>query len=159
MLGLRIDPDSGAAGAPAVRALRQLHDFLERRHAEAAVESAVRRPQCRQTLAGTQRLDLGKREILREPTRHRLSVDDLGAAPVGEFGMQRNVGRAPDLIFMTSDEYAVAGHDQIGLDIVRPLLDRALVTLEGMFRPLPARPAMGNHYYARRIGHRHIPAE
>ena len=82
-----------------------------------------------------------------------LAVDDLGAAPPGELGMLRNVRRAPDLVLMTGDEYAVAGHDQVGLDIVRALLDRSLVTLEGMFRPLPARPSMGNHDYARRVRH------
>ena len=151
-------PRFSPAGARAIGALRQLHDFLEGRHPEAAVEGAVRRPQGRQALARAQRLDLGEREILREPTRHRLAVDDLGAAPVGEFRMLRDVRRAPDLVLMTRDEHAVAGHDQIGLDIVRALLDGALVTFEGMFRPLPARPAMGNDDHARRIGHRYIPA-
>ncbi len=78
--------------------------------------------------------------------RHGLAVDDLGAMPRRKFGVLRHVGGAADLIFMPGNEHAVARHDQIGLDVVGPLLDRQAVGFEGVFRPLTAGAAMSYDY-------------
>ena len=160
MLGLRIHADlRSAAGAGGWRR-RQLHDFIEGRHLESAVEGAVRRPQCRQPLARAQGLDLGEREILGEPTRHRFAVDDLGAAPRRELRMLRHIGRAADLVFVPRDEHAVAGHDQIGLDVVGALLDGELVASRVCSGTLAARAAVGDDDYVvgRLSGTEHLAA-
>jgi len=76
VLRLRIDADR-----PVVLlrlALRERDDLLERRDLELAVERRVLRPQRRQPLARTQRLELGEREVLGEPAGDRDAVDDLG---------------------------------------------------------------------------------
>ena len=81
----------------------QLHDFIEGGHAQSPVELAILRPQFRQALAGTQRLDLREREILGEPTRHGFAVDDLSAAARRELRMLRDIGGAADLILVARD--------------------------------------------------------
>ncbi len=108
------------------------------------VIAAILRPQFRETLAGTQTLDLRQREIFGKPARHGFAVDDLRTAPRRKAKMLRDIGGAADLILMTCDEHPVARHDQIRLDVVGTLLDRQPVRFQGVFRPFPARAAMGN---------------
>ncbi len=139
------------AAAP-IGVVRQLHDFIESRDREAAVEGAILRPQFRQALARAQRLDLGQGEVFREPARHGFAVDDLSAAPRCELRMVRDVGGAPDLILVPRDEHAVARHHQIGFDVVGTLLDRQPIGLERVLRSLAAGAAMGNDKDVRQGG-------
>ena len=73
-----------------------------------------------------------------------LAVDDLSAAASRKFRMPGDIGGAADLVLMSCDEHAVAGHDQIGLDVIRTLLDGQPIGLQGVFGPLAAGAAMGN---------------
>jgi hypothetical protein len=128
MLGLRVDADS--------LPFREIDDFLQRGHLVEAVEGRVRRPQVRNPLDRTQRLELGEREIRGEPTRERRAVDHLRRAPVREFGMGRDIGRARDLRLVTNDEDAVLGGHEIGLDVVGAHVDRQLVGRKRVLGPV-----------------------
>jgi hypothetical protein len=58
--------------------------------------------------------------------------------------MLRNVRGPPDLILVPRDEHAVAGHDQVGFDVIRALLDRQPIGFDGVFRSLAAGAAMSD---------------
>ena len=45
---------------------------------------------------------------------------------------------------MPGDEDQILGRDQVRLDIIRPLIDRALIGRQRVFGPFPARAAMGD---------------
>ena len=85
------------------------------------------RPHAREPLHGAQGAQLGEREVLGEPARHRDAVDHLGRASVGELGVRGDVGRAADLVLVPGDEHAVLGRDEVGLDEVGARQDRLLV--------------------------------
>src|SRR5258707_10511219 len=104
MFRFRIPPDGPIAARMAVRARNELHDFIERGHRKLPVIAAILRPQFRETLAGTQTLDLRQREIFGKPASHGFAVDDLGTAPRRKAKMPRDIGGAADLILMTCDE-------------------------------------------------------
>lgn len=144
VLGFGIYADPRLSWATAIGIDRELHDFFEGRNLEPPVERRIRGPELRQPLAGAQRLELGQREILGEPTLHGFAVDRLSPAPARELGMGSHVRRSSNLGFVTGNENPVARHDQIGLDVVRTLFDGPLVAGDRMFGPLPACTAMGD---------------
>ena len=145
MLGLRIHADSCGTGAAAVDLGRQLQDVIEGRNQELSVEGAVLRPQFRQPLPRPQRLDLGQCEVFGEPARHGFAVDGLSAAARRKFCMLRDVGGAADLVLVPGDEDPVAGHDQVGLDVIGTLLYRQPVRFNGVLGTFAAGAPMCDH--------------
>src|SRR5580704_16549325 len=63
--------------------------------------------------------------------------------------MLGNVRGAPDLVFVARDEYAVFRHDEIGLDVIGPVLHGDEVRRERVLRHITARAAMTYHYRSR----------
>jgi hypothetical protein len=116
MLRLRVDADAVT--------LSQVDHLLQGRDLVQAVEGNVVRPEGRQPLFRSQRLQLGEREVLGEPARDRIPVDRLRRPPRRELRMARDVGRSGDLVLVTRHEDAVARRDEIGLDVVGAHLDR-----------------------------------
>jgi len=57
----------------------------------------------------------------------------------------RDVGGAANLVFVPCDEDSIAGHDQIGLDIVGALLNGQTIGFQGVFRTLAAGASMRNY--------------
>src|SRR6267154_3832239 len=145
MLGVRIDADPRPRTASPIGFRHQFQDFIEGWNGEAAVEVAVSWTQRRQPLTRTQTPDLRQGEVFGEPTRHGLAIDDLSATPDSEFRMCRHIGGPSDLVLVACNQYAVAGHDQIRLDVVGSLFDRELVAFEGMLWALSACTAVRNN--------------
>jgi hypothetical protein len=108
-------------------ALSERDDLLQRRDGEAATEllRAVT-----ERLHGTQGLDLGKREVGREPALLRDAVDDRRAIAVRELGVLADVGRLADSRLVASDQVAVLGRREVGLDVVRTQRDGQPAALE-----------------------------
>ncbi len=153
MLRLRIDPDGCWCGTTQLLRQRQpllldcLHqrqNLLQRRDLELSVEAFVGRADVGNALASAQRLQLGEREVLREPTRDRSAVDDLCRTPGGKLRMRSDVGRRPDLILVTRHQHAVLRHHQVRLDEVDTILHRDEIGRQGMFGDVTARAAVAN---------------
>ena len=61
--------------------------------------------------------------------------------------MVRDIRRAADLGFMARHQHAIACHDQVRFDIVRTLLDGALIARKRVLGPLTARAAVSDDDY------------
>ena len=138
MLGLGVDPNALGLG--------QVDDLLERRDLEEPVERRVLRAHERQTLLRPQGLELGQREILGEPACGEDHAVDRPGRLDGprtrddrpRLSVVSRVGLVPD------DQLAVLGGHQVGLDVVRPHLDRQLVARSCARGGTPG-PAMTDH--------------
>src|SRR6267142_7205689 len=75
----------------------QRKDLLERRNLKLPIEARVVRPDVRNPLPSTQRLQLGECEVFSEPPGVCNAVDCLRGATTGELGMPGDICRALDL--------------------------------------------------------------
>ena len=153
MLEFRIDTDLGGLG--------ERQNLVKGRNLELAVKGRVCGPKLRQALAGLQALDLGERKVLGEPTGQGLAINSLGGLAIGKFRSRGDIGRATDLVLVATDKDPVLGQDQIRLDEVCALFDRAAIGGEGMFRPLAATAAMADDQgvFGRRYRRRSIKGQ
>ena len=98
-------------------------------------------------------LTIRQGEILGEPPRHRLAVDQMGGLAAAELRPVGNIGRAADLRLVAADEVPVPGGHQVRLDEVGALVDRPLIAGQRMFGPFAAGTAMGDHWVLREVEH------
>ena len=110
----------------------------------------------RQALLGAQGLELGEREVLREPARDAAPVDRLRRLARRELGVVGDVGGATDLVLVPGDEDAVLRRDEVRLDVVGAEPDRGLVAGQRVLRPVPARAAVPDHGRRARV-RPHVP--
>ena len=150
VLQFGIEPD--AAARCGLLGAHQLHDFGKGRHLIQPVKPRIGRAQRGDALFRAQGAKFGEGEVLGKPARDALSVDDLVAAAILEFRAGGDIGGARQLVLVARDEHEVFRHYQIGLDIIRPLIDRAFIGGEGMLGPLGARPAVGDDEHVLRGG-------
>jgi hypothetical protein len=140
LLDLGDQPDHATTRGGFVR--HQRHDLVERRHrVQAVVRGATQR---RDTLPCAQRAQFFEGEVLDEPAFDRAAVDLARGPAIGECGMRRDIGGAADLVFVPCHQHAVAGRDQVGLDVVGAVLDRARVGGQRVLRQCRARTAVGD---------------
>src|SRR5690606_12683846 len=130
-LGFWIDADRTRSGlcestrdgrALVTQELREREHFIEGGNLEMSVEECVAGPQLGKTLARAQRLQLGQREVLREPSFDGDAVGQLRGLAPGELRPGRHVRRIANLVLVARDQHAVSRHDEIGLDVIRTLL-------------------------------------
>ncbi|MCG3187749.1 MAG: hypothetical protein IOMNBAOH_02412 [Rhodocyclaceae bacterium] len=167
MLGLGIDAD----GAPQFDrlGLGQIDGLLQGRNDVLIIVCVVAEAQVAQTLLGA---DVGTYfrggEVFREPTTDLLSVQRLHGQPAGILRQLPYVGagvgtvqfrhaiHVPDgavLIqvdareqgLVPGEQFAVPGHDQIGLNVAGPLLDGQRIAFERVLGPVTGRAAMADH--------------
>ena len=143
MFGLRIDADGPPAGC--ARLLREREHFIKGRDLKLTVVG-VRAEW--QPLARAKRLDFRQREVLAEPTAHRLAVDHPGALAIRE--PLGDIGRAAEFVLVPRDQDAVLRRDEIRLDEIRAHLDRESVRLERVLGSMAARAAVGDDERPRR---------
>jgi hypothetical protein len=153
-LGIKADPPAEAL----FLGLDHPDDLLKRRDGLLPVVGGACRAKPGKPLARPERLELGQREILREPAGDRPAVDRLGRAPAGEFGAGGNVGRLGDLVLVPGNEHPVAGDHEVRLDEVRPLLDRQFIGGQRVLRPVAAGAAVGDDQRRRAVQGRVRPA-
>ena len=143
VLGLGVDPDRPVQLAR--QALGEVDDLLERRHLEAAVVDRVALADVRDPLLRPQRLELGEREVLREPAGDRGAVDRLRRLAARELGVVGDVGRRRDVVLVTRDEHVVLGRDQVGLDVVGAHARGELVAGQRVLGPVARGAAVPDH--------------
>jgi hypothetical protein len=127
MLGLRVDADRTALLLRL--ALHEVDDLLEGGNLELPVELLRAIPE---VLDGAELLDLGQREVGREPAFVGDPVDHHGALAGGELRMVLHVGGEDEVRLMPRDQVAILGHDEVGLDVVGAELDGERVPLQGV---------------------------
>jgi hypothetical protein len=140
MFGLRVDAD----WSPELlrQLLRQGNDLVEGRDLELAV--VVVGPK-RQTLLRAQRLDLRQREVLGEPASHLAAVDRLRSPAIRKSDL--HVRGSTDLVLMASDEYAVPGRHEVGLDKVRSARRGKTISLQRMLGQPAGNAAVADDEY------------
>jgi hypothetical protein len=129
VLGFGVDPD-GAADAGAL-GLGEVDHLLQGRNGELPVLGLVA---IRHGLLGAQRLDLGEREVAREPVGGVDAVHLAGGLARSEFGLAAHIRGAPEHRLVAGDQHAVLRDHEVRLDEVRPLLDGELVGLQRVLR-------------------------
>ncbi len=140
VLRLRVDAD--VSPQLLAQPLAQLEDLVERGHLEPVVPHGALLPDLRQSLLGTQRLQLGQGEVGREPPGHGATVDGFGGPPGGELGTLGDISRLGDLGLVASDEDAILGRDQVRLDEVGPHACCELVRGQGVLGTVAGRAAV-----------------
>ena len=141
VLELRDDPD--AAAELAAEPVAHVDDLLEGGDLVAPVVERVARAERGQPLLRAQRLELGEREVLREPlVGERDAVDDLRRPAVRELRVVRDVRGAADRRLVAHDELTVLGRDQVGLDVVGAHPRGEPVGAERVLRPVAGCAAM-----------------
>ncbi len=71
-----------------------------------------------------------------------MPVDRLFAPTILEFLMTGDVGGIAELVVMACDQDKVLGRNQVRLDIIGPLIDRALIGCQRMFGPFTTAPSV-----------------
>jgi hypothetical protein len=107
------------------------------------VHAVPRRAPVAPWLPRAQRLDLGQREVVREPALDLGAVDRLPRPAVRE--LQGDVGGGADLRLVPGDQRAVPGHHEVGLDAVGAHLDGELVGAQRVLGPVARRAAVRDH--------------
>ena len=116
---------------------------LQRLDPVPAVVDRVVLPDVGQPLLRVQGLQLGQREVGREPAGGRDAVDRPGRAAVGELRVLRDVGRLGDVRLVPVDEEAVLGRDEVGLEVVGAHAGGELRSpARGVLRPVPGGAAV-----------------
>ncbi len=128
----------------------QLHDVGQRCHLIQSVEARIGGAQRGDALLYAQSAQFGEGEVLGKPARHQPAIDGLVAAAILEFLAGGDIGGGRQLVFVARDQHQIPGRDQIGLDVVRALIDRAFIGGEGVFWPLGARAAVGDDQHVLR---------
>ena len=105
----------------------------------APVVGDIAEPHPRHTLPHHQRGQLRPREILGEPTRETLAIDDRGAASAQEPRMRGHIRRRRQFVVVPHHQHTVAGGNQIGFDRISALLDGHLDRGSGVLGAVSAR--------------------
>ena len=152
VLDLRIDAD-GTPGATALVA-GQLQHFLEGGHLVLAVVALI---PFFQGLNGTQRAQLGQREVADEPALFLDTIDRALALALGKLGMVLHVGGGRDVGLMPHHQHAILGGDQVRLDEVSPAVDGPLIARQRVVRQVARRTAVPQHQRLLSIQRRKAP--
>jgi hypothetical protein len=124
--------------------LDQVDDLLEGRHLVAPVVERVALAHERQALLGTQRLELGQREVVGEPAGLGGAVDRLGRLARGELGMVGYVRGVGDVRLVPGDEDVILGGHQVGFDVVGAHARAELVRGERVLGAIAGRAAVAD---------------
>ena len=132
----------------------QLYDLFKSRHLIQPVKPRIGGAQGGDALLRAQRAQFGQREIFREPSGDLLPINGLVAASVFEFLAAGDIGGPGQLVLVARNQHQILGRDQIRLDIIRALIDRAFIGRQRVFGSLGARTAVGDDQHILRCRRR-----
>ena len=153
MLDFGIEADTLTRGR--LLGAHQLHDLREGRHLIQPVIPRIGGTQRGDAFFRAQGAQFRQREVLGKPARDFLPINRFVAAAVFEFLAAGDIGGARQFVFVARHQHQILRGDQIGLDIIRALIDRQFVSGERMLGPLGTRAAVGDdEHILSRGGHR-----
>ena len=104
--------------------IEQLHQVHQPQNRLDPIERRIGYTKRRQPLSRPQHGQLSPGEILREPPRALHTVDDLRRATTRKLDTRCHIRRARQLVLVPHDQNAITRHHKVGLNGIRPQLDR-----------------------------------